>query len=141
LTDNENPPILKIIQMQMGSDGKLYTAEKHTQEEDSSYLSFATAASSLIRSATTGKSFRVRTIVACNNLGGVDKTLKLTDGSGVTYTKIKLVVGSGINNNFLQMEDIKGLVFDSGIYVIASSFSTGMSLFIGGEIEPNEPAP
>lgn len=136
--DNENPPMMHVVQYEMGPDGKLYTKEHSRQMEASSYLSMATAGSAIIRAATTGKRFRVRTIVVCNALAGTDKTVRLTDGSGLTYTKIKLYVGSGANNSMVSLENIQGLYFSSGIYVQASSFSTGMSVFIGGEVEPKE---
>jgi len=138
VTENDNPKFINVQLWGIGSDGLLYPLEKTTQEETSAYLSMATAASAIVYDVPTGKQFRIRTILFANVIGGTGKTLWLTNGSGLSYTKIPIVCGSTVGQVFLN--DIKGLVFDSDIYVQASSFSNGMALMVAGELESKESA-
>lgn len=128
--DNLNPPVVHFVEMLMGSDGRLYTREKDTQEETSAFLSTSTTGSSKVYPAVTGKAFRVRTIVIAGALKG---KVTLTDGSGTTY--IKAMVQTTSTGIIMTM--IKGLVFTKSIYAVGLK---GADITIAGEIDPLEPS-
>lgn len=135
-SENDNPKLINVQMWGVGSDGKLYPMEKTTQEETSYFLSMATKGSTRVGDVPTGKQLRVRTILFTN--ATKHKKLWLNNGSGLSYTKLTLGVASSTSQ--VSLTDLKGIVFDSDIYIVASSFSAGMSIMVAGELDPKESA-
>jgi len=132
---NETPPTSFRAERRIGSDGRFYPAEHTEQEEDSFYLSMATKTSKAAYATATGKVFRLRTLIINNP--GKKKTITLSNGSGLSFSKLRIAVASAAGPT--TMTGIKGIVFTSTVYVQATSFSAGLSVVMAGELGPNEP--
>jgi len=133
MAENDSPEIIVVRQQERGHDGKFYF---HPNNEYSFYLSAATQASAVIGTLPTGKKFKLRTVIV-SNLPAKRATVTLTNGSGLSFTKMQLVVGSSTSK---ELTDIKGLVFDDDPYLVLDTFATSIGIFLGGELDPDEDA-
>jgi endoglucanase Acf2 len=133
MAENDSPEIIVVRQQERGHDGKFYF---HPNNEYSFYLSAATGASAVIGTLPTGKKFKLRTVVA-NNTSAGPVTVILTNGSGLSYTKMQFALGTAASK---ELTNIKGIVFDDDPYLQLNTFATGLGIALGGELDPDEDA-
>ena len=133
MAENDSPEIIVVRQQERGHDGKFYF---HPNNEYSFYLSAATGASSAIGTLPAGKKFKLRTVVA-NNTSAGPVTVILTNGSGLSYTKMRFAIGTAASK---ELTNIKGIVFDDDPYLQLDTFATGLGIALGGELDPDEDA-
>jgi len=134
---NEAPGIIVVRKQQLGSDGKWYSEHNDRQEDFSLYLSGATQGSSKIGTVPTGKKFHCQTIIF-HNLANIKCEVVLTNGSGVSFTKMKFMAASYASH---ELMNVKGLVFDDDCpYWQLNTLVTASSMFLGGYLDADEDA-
>lgn len=133
MAENDSPEIIVVRQQERGHDGKFYYSPNN---EYSFYLSAATDASSVIGTVPTGKKFKLRTVVAHNTSAGPVSVI-LTNGSGLSYTKMRFALGTAASK---ELTNIKGIVFDDDPYLQLDTFATALGIALGGELDPDEDA-
>lgn len=133
MAENDSPEIIVVRQQERGHDGKFYF---HPNNEYSFYLSAATGESAAIGTLPAGKKFKLRTVVA-NNPSAGPVTVILTNGSGLSYTKMRFAIGTAASK---ELTNIKGIVFDDDPYLQLDTFTTSLGIALGGELDPDEDA-
>lgn len=133
MSENDSPEIIVVRQQERGHDGKFYF---HPNNEYSFYLSAATDASSAVGTIPAGKKFKLRTVVVSNTSAG-PVTVILTNGSGLSYTKMRFAIGTAASK---ELTNIKGIVFDDDPYLQLDTFATSLGIALGGELDPDEDA-
>lgn len=130
MTENDSPEIFIVRQQERGPDGKFYF---HANRDYSMFLSMSTTASTRIGVLPAGKKFRVKTVVF-GNYGADSCKVNITEGSGLTFTKLSLIsptMGTVSVNT-------AGLVLEDDPYVVVNNYTMGQAISLFGELDPDE---
>jgi endoglucanase Acf2 len=133
MAENDSPEIIVVRQQERGHDGKFYF---HPNNEYGFYFSATSVGSSKIGTLPAGKKFKLRTVIV-HNASVQPVTVILTNGSSLSYTKMRFALGTAVSK---ELTGIKGIVFDDDPYLQLDTFASALDITLGGELDPDEDA-